>query len=181
MQYYHTYTNSLLKIVGRYLIDSNNWLALVLLLLVGCKPSLAPEVYLIPARYEGTLIVCYSQAGYPALPRSGDSLVFDFRPGQVLRTSTPLRTGAGAADAFQYYYVDADGHRIHIRKVEDWAALRRRPATEPCLVESAGQVSQHLVSKFLTSAQNYRNNDSLGAQQDASLLVTDNVSAKLKP
>lgn len=171
----------MLKIRSSYLVYPKSWLALVLLLLVGCKPSLAPEVYLIPARYEGTLIVCYSQAGYPALPRRGDSLVFDFRPGQVLRTSTPLRTGVGAADAFRYYYVDADGHRIRIRKVEDWAALRRRPATEPCLVESAGRVNQHLVSEFLTSAQNFARNDSLGAQQFASLLVADTVSAKLKP
>jgi hypothetical protein len=160
---------------------SPRWLGLALLaLLAGCRPSVAPEVYLIPAHYEGALFVQYSQAGYPALPRSGDSLVFDFRPGPLLRTSSPLMAGSGAADAFQYYYVDAAGRRTRIRKVEDLPALRQRPATEPCLVESAGQVSQNLISKFLTSAQNFERNDSLSAQLFDSLSVKETVSARLK-
>jgi len=152
----------------------------LLLLLAGCGPGVAPEVYLVPARYEGALFVQYGQAGYPALPRSGDSLVFDFRPGRLLRTSSPLVTGAAAADAFQYYYVDASGHRTRIRKVEDWDALRQCPPTEPCLVVSAGQISQNLVSKFLTSAQNFERNDSLSTQLFDSLLASDTLSAGLK-
>jgi hypothetical protein len=152
----------------------------LLLLLAGCGPSVAPEVYLVPAQYEGVLLVQYGQMGYPALPRSGDSLVFDFRPGRLLRTSSPLVTGAAATAAFQYYYVDASGHRTRIRKVEDRAALRQRPATEPCLVVNAGQVSQNLVCKFLTSAQNFERNDSLSTWLFDSLLAKDTVSAELQ-
>jgi hypothetical protein len=155
------------------------WL-LPALLLAGCGPSVAPEVYLIPAQYEGALVVQYGQAGYPALPRSGDSLVFDFRPGPVLRTSSPLVTGAGPVDAFRYYYVDAAGHRVPLRQVEDLAALRQRPAAEPCLVENASQISQNLVSKFVTSARNFARNDSLATRLLDGLLVANTDSAKLK-
>jgi hypothetical protein len=151
-----------------------------LLLLAGCGPSVAPAVYLIPAYYEGVLFVQYSQPGYPPLPKSGDSLVFDFRAGRLLRTSSPLVTGSGPSDSFQYYYVNAQGQRTRIRKVEDWQALRQRPPTEPCLVVSAGQISQNLETKFLTSAKNFKRNDSLGTQLFDQLLVKDTVSTVLK-
>jgi hypothetical protein len=159
--------------------SSLGWLVPVLLL-AGCGPSLAPEVYLIPAHYEGALFVQYGQLGYPPLPRRGDSLVLDFRGGRLLRTSSPLMMGTGPANALNYYYVDASGHRTRIRKVEDWAALNQRPPTEPCLVVSAARISQNLVSQFVTSAQNFERNDSASAQEFDDLLVKDTVSARLK-
>ncbi|RZK24382.1 MAG: hypothetical protein EOO56_01580 [Hymenobacter sp.] len=160
---------------------SSGWLVLgALLTLAGCEPSLAPEVYLVPAHYEGVLIVQYSQADCPPLPRAGDSLVFDFRPGHVLRTSSPLMTGTGASDSFQYYYVDAQGRRTRIRKVADWQALRMRPPHEPCLVVNAGQTSQNLTSKFLTSAQDFERNDTLGTRLFDSLLAKDTLSVPLQ-
>ena len=159
--------------------SSLGWLVLALLL-AGCGPSVAPAVYLVPAHYEGVLLVQYSQPGYPLLPKSGDSLVFDFRAGPLLRTSSPLVTGSGPVDYSRYYYVDAVGHRTRIRKVEDAQALRQRPPAEPCLVENAGQISQNLVSKFVTSAQNFARNDSLGARLFDGLLVADTASARLK-
>ena len=153
---------------------------LLLSLLAGCGPSVAPAVYLVPAHYEGVLFVQYSQPGYPLLPQSGDSLVFDFRAGPLLRTSSPLVTGSVPADYFQYYYVDAAGYRTRIRKVEDAQALRQRPRTEPCLVENAGQISQNLVSKFVTSAQNFARNDSLENRLFDNLLGANTDPAKLK-
>jgi hypothetical protein len=159
--------------------SSLGWLV-PFLLLVGCGPRRAPEVYLIPPHYEGALFVQYSQLGYPPLPRSGDSLVLDFRGGRLLRTSSPLITGTGPTNAFRYYYVDASGYRTCIRKVEDRAALHQRPPTELCLVVNAGRVSQNLVSQFVTSAQNFERNDSASIQQFDELLVQDTVSAGLK-
>lgn len=159
--------------------SSLGWLVPVLLL-AGCEPRRAPEVYLLPAHYEGALFVQYGQLGYPPLPQSGDSLVLDFRGGRLLRTSSPLITGTGPTNAFHYYYVDASGRRTRIRKVEDRAALYQYPPAEPCLVVSAGRISQNLVSQFVTSAQNFKRNDSASTQQFDDLLVKDTVSARLK-
>jgi hypothetical protein len=158
---------------------SLGWLVPVLLL-AGCGPRSAPEVYLIPAHYEGALFVQYSQLGYPPLPRNGDSLVLDFRGARLLRTGSPLITGTGPTNAFHYYYVDASGRRTRIRKVEDRAALHQCPPAEPCLVVSAGRTSQNLVSQFVTSAQYFERNDSASTQQFDDLLVQDTVSARLK-
>ena len=52
--------------------------------ITSCSPNRLPEVHLVPADYQGPLLVLYDKAGYPALPRSGDSPVFDFRSCNVV-------------------------------------------------------------------------------------------------
>lgn len=146
---------------------------------VGCTSSVAPEVHLVPSGYEGPLIVCYNQPAQPALPHSGDSLVYDFRSSNVLRTSSPLRTGSGSFDSFQYYYVDAAGHRSRIRKVDNWEALRRRPPEEACLIVTAGLVGKEFVSEFLSSSRHFDRNEARSLRLTDSLMQGDTVSGSM--
>jgi hypothetical protein len=150
-----------------------------LALLTACGSDIAPEVHLIPAQYQGPLVVLYSQPGYPPLPRLSDSLLFDFRPGNVLRTSSPLVTGSVAFEAVQYYYVEKGGRRRRIRKVDDWPALRQQPPSEPCLLVTAGRVSDNMTSEFLTSARNFDYNSARSNHLFDSLATQDIVSAPL--
>lgn len=156
-------------------------LLLVIGILVGCSPNRLPEVHLVPTDYQGPLLVLYDQAGYPALPRSGDSLVFDFRSGNVVRTSSALVTGNGPVSAFQYYYVGPTGQRTRIRKVADWQELQQYPPDEPCLIITAGSVySSGAVSEFLTSARNFDRNEKLSDKLTDSLVHGETVSAPYK-
>lgn len=123
--------------------------------LSSCRQDVAPEVHLLPAGYEGPLIVLYEQPGRPNLPRSGDSIVFDFRQNPIIYTREPLITGLGASNAFQYYYVSANGRRSRINKVEDWQQLQQRPPAKPYLVISAGDVYETGISELVTSARNF--------------------------
>lgn len=149
--------------------------------LTGCSPNRPPEVHLVPTDYQGPLLVLYSQAGYPSLPRSGDSLVFDFRLSNVLRTSSELATGSGPVSAFQYYYVGPTGQRAHIRKVADWPELQQCPPDEPCLIITAGSVyASGAVSEFVTSARNFDRNEKLSDRLTDSLVHGDTVSAPYK-
>lgn len=157
----------------------NKWL-LFALLSTGCTPDRLPEVHLVPTDYEGPLLVLYSRAGYPPLPRSGDSLVFDFRPGYVLRTSSPLVAGSGYVEAFQYYYVDAAGRRTRIRQIDDYAALRQRSPDEPCLVSASGLVGEDYISELVTSARNAKRLGSWKTRLTDSLMRGDTVSLPYK-
>lgn len=159
-------------------------LLLVLLLagtiLPGCESDRAPEVHLVPVGYEGPLIMLYNQPGYPVLPRSGDSLVFDFRPSYVLRTSSPLVAGSGFAESFRYYYVDDTGRRIRIRKVVDEGDLRQRLPDEACVLFTATEVHETGVSELITSARKARYNSDLQRQATDSLMIGESVTAPYK-
>ena len=122
----------------------------------------------------------YNQPSYPMLPRSGDSLVFDFRPSYVLRTSSPLVTGSGFVESFRYYYVDAAGHRTRIRKVIDEDALRQRPPDEACVLFTATEVHETGVSELITSARNARYNSDQQRQVTDSLMRGQSVTAPYK-
>jgi hypothetical protein len=162
---------------------TERWLTLLLVIgIIGsCSPNRPPEVHLVPAGYQGPLLVLYNQAGYPSLSRSGDSLVFDFRLSNVLRTSSALVTGSGPVSAFQYYYVGPTGQRARIRKVADWPELQQYPPDEPCLVITAGSVyASGAVSEFVTSARNFDRNEKLSDRLTDSLVHGDTVSAPYK-
>lgn len=145
----------------------------------GCTPDRPPEIHLLPTGYEGPLMVLYSRAGYPPLPRSGDSLVFDFRRGYVLRTSSPLVTGSGYAESFQYYYVDTVGRRSRIRQVDDYAGLRQRPPDEPCLISASGLVGDDYISELVTSARNANRTGNWKTRLTDSLMRGDTVTTSL--
>jgi hypothetical protein len=122
----------------------------------------------------------YNQPGYPVLPRSGDSLVFDFRSSYILRTSSPLVTGSGFVDSFRYYYVDSTGRRTRIRKVIDDDALRQRPLDEACILFTATEVHETGVSELLTDARNVRYNSNQQHRATDSLMKGQSVSAPYK-
>jgi hypothetical protein len=149
------------------------------LLLTGCTPDRPPEVHLLPTGYEGPLIVFYGQTGYPPLPRSGDSLIFDFRPGYILRTSSPLVTGSGYVESFQYYYANAAGHLSRIRQIDNYAVLQQLPPDEPCLISASGIVGEDYTSELVTSARNAKRMGSWKTRLTDSLMRGDTVSTSL--
>ncbi|HZM00319.1 MAG TPA: hypothetical protein VFD43_08715 [Planctomycetota bacterium] len=84
-------------------------------LLAGCRGKQAePEIHLIPAGYQGQVVILHDVPdGEPARYEDG-ARVYPIPPDGVLRSSTPVPDGWWGPDEVRYFYVAEDGTRTRI-------------------------------------------------------------------
>jgi hypothetical protein len=72
------------------------------------------EIHLIPAGYEGPVVVVFGDSTGAAERREGGARVYEIPASGVLRTRFPANDGVHGADTRRYFYVDASGGRTPI-------------------------------------------------------------------
>lgn len=70
-----------------------------------------PEVHLIPAGFEGPVIIIFNDPNGAAMRREGRARRYDIPPSGILRSQFAPNTGWGRPN---YEYVDSVGHRTAI-------------------------------------------------------------------
>jgi hypothetical protein len=72
-----------------------------------------PEIHLIPAGYEGPVVIIYGDSAGAPMRREGRARVYEIPADGVLRTRFPANPGWERPD---YFYVDAEGRRTAITR-----------------------------------------------------------------
>ena len=90
----------------------------VAFLLLGCEKTRSPELFLIPADYEGVVITVWNQPGFPPLTEENGHLVQNYPDDGIIITSTPREFGVARDETFD---VHSDGSR-EFRRVARFGA-----------------------------------------------------------
>ena len=73
------------------------------------------EIHLIPAGYEGPVVVIFGDSAGSAERREGRARVYEIPASGVLRTHFAANDGVYSSNTHHYFYVDAAGRRTPIR------------------------------------------------------------------
>jgi hypothetical protein len=85
-----------------------------LFFLIGCSDNKAVRIYLIPKGYEGPLLLVEDPKSKNTPKVIGDTTIFDFRNGIVLRFKGKFIEGTYHLSNFRYYYTDSVGNKTEI-------------------------------------------------------------------
>jgi hypothetical protein len=87
-----------------------------------------PETFVLPAGFEGTVLVAYDRADAPATEYEGTARVYRVPPHGVVRTREPHD---GRVRSIDWWIESSDGRRAYLYRGEDCDRIAR-PAIRAC-------------------------------------------------